>query len=151
MDNMEMNKIIRITVDRVSKSRRVKATFLPFLLLRLKVGNDNYKEIISTVNKVKEIRRTSKAWINLDFHSWEGFSLKQVMPKPIHDIYFKNDLVDAFSNLSKQNMSNLEEVITRTPWTKYLDSAKKNLLEYDILEAKHKKCRGRCMCIRGAM
>ena len=136
MDQTEIDNIIRTTLEKVSMLRGINAKCLPFLLLRLKVGNNKYKEIISAVNEIKGIRRTGKAWISLDFHSAEGLSLKQVMPNPMYDIYFTNDLFDAFYNLSKPNISKLEETITRTPWINHLEFTKKNLLEYEMIKVK---------------
>ena len=144
---LKIDNIINKILEQVSTLKGINSKFLPFLLLRLKVGINKYKEIISTVGKIKEIRRTSKTWISLDFYSTEGLSLKQLMPRPLHDIYFKNDLLDAFSILSKSNMSNLEEIITTTQWITHLESAKRDLLEYEIMVAKQQrnKCRGLCM------
>ena len=144
---LKIDNIINKILEQVSTLKGINSNILPFLLLRLKVGINKYKEIISTVGKIKEIRRTSKTWISLDFYSTEGLSLKQLMPRPLHDIYFKNDLLDAFSILSKSNMSNLEEIITTTQWITHLESAKRDLLEYEIMVAKQQrnKCRGLCM------
>ena len=147
MDENERNKKIMKIVEESSRWKDTNLSFLSYRLLRLKVGDSTYREIVCTVNKVKQIRRTSSAWRAMNFYSPKGFSVKEVMPKSLYEIYLRNDLMNNFCYLStRRNISDVATLIMRIPWSDHLERTKNNLLEFQNFEAKQKECGVNCVC-----
>jgi len=111
-------------------------------LLRKKVGDNMYKEIINLVNEITKIRETNDLWtaviqkkVVTNGESSSSHSAFALMPSELRGIYFGPRLVVATKHLFAKTSSLERERVEKPDWEEMLQEARDNVAIFRKFEA----------------
>eukprot|EP00957_Ditylum_brightwellii_P070757 5377578-Ditylum_brightwellii.AAC.1 len=111
-------------------------------LLRKKVGDTVYKEIMNIVKEITEIRETSNIWtaviqkkVVTNDGSSSCYTASELIPPGLRGIYFGSRLVVATAHLVAKTSSLEPERVDKLDWEKMLEEARENVASFRKFEA----------------